>query len=296
MYVTVRGNNAIAAFPEDAKGNVAPALTIAGPATLLGSPVTLAVAKSGNIYAANEDGSEILTFAKGASGNVAPQILGGSHLPLTATRGVAVDAAGRIYVSDYRANKIFVFAPNASGNARPIRTIGGNKTLLTAAAGMAFDGKGNLYVANSSDSTNPIVEFSKSADRQRDADRDDRGQRDRIVRHVQRQRRQERTHHRRELERGRHLRARRARQCDAGRHHRWDAHGAVGDLVDRRRREGQHLRHELRSCERKLRHPRVRSEVERQRPPAPHARRHHDGAERAVLSVVPTDVVAPELR
>jgi 6-phosphogluconolactonase (cycloisomerase 2 family) len=164
MYVTLRGNNAIAAFPESAKGNVAPALTIAGPNTLLGSPVTLAVAKSGNIYAANESATQILIFARGATGNARPQLLGGSHFPLAATQGLAVDAAGRLYVSDYHANKIFVFAPNASGNARPIRTIGGNKTLLTDASGMAFDPSGNLYVANYSDSTNPIVEFSKNAD------------------------------------------------------------------------------------------------------------------------------------
>jgi hypothetical protein len=164
MYVTLRGNNAIAAFPESAKGNVAPALTIAGPNTLLGSPVTLAVAKSGNIYAANDSATQILIFAKGATGNTRPQLLGGSHFPLAATQGLAVDAAGRLYVSDYHANKVFVFAPNASGNARPIRTIGGNKTLLTDASGMAFDANGNLYVANYSDSTNPIVEFSKNAD------------------------------------------------------------------------------------------------------------------------------------
>jgi hypothetical protein len=165
LFMTSRDADAILGFPSTAKGNVAPAVEIAGDKTGLYEPVALAVDPgSGNIYAANDSGSAIFIFPKGANGNVAPQTLGGSKVPIQATEGIAVDSRGEIYVSDYKANAIYVFAAGASGNTAPIRTITGSKTRLNGPVGMSFDSKGNLYVANPYDFVLPIEEFAKDAD------------------------------------------------------------------------------------------------------------------------------------
>ena len=123
LFMTSRDANAILGFPSTAKGNVPPAVEIAGDKTGLYEPVALAVDPgSGKIYAANDPASAIFIFPKGANGNVAPQTLGGSKVPIQATEGIAVDSRGEIYVSDYKANAIYVFAAGASGNTAPIRT------------------------------------------------------------------------------------------------------------------------------------------------------------------------------
>ncbi len=165
LFVTSRDANAILGFPSTAKGNVPPSVDITGDKTGLSEPIALGVdPASGKIYAANDQGSTILIFPKGANGNVAPQTLGGSKVPIQETDGVAIDSHGEIYVSDYKANAIYVFAAGANGNTAPIRTIAGTKTLLNEPVGMSFDSKGNLYVANPYNFRLPIEEFTKGAD------------------------------------------------------------------------------------------------------------------------------------
>ena len=165
LFITSRDANAILGFPATAKGNVPPSVDITGDKTGLSEPIALGVdPTSGKIYAANDPGSTILIFPKGANGNVAPKTLGGSKVPIQATEGIAVDSHGEIYVSDYKANAIYVFAAGANGNTAPIRTIAGSKTLLNEPVGMSFDSKGNLYVANPYNFGLPIEEFAKDAD------------------------------------------------------------------------------------------------------------------------------------
>ena len=164
LFITSRDANAILGFPATAKGNVPPSVDITGDKTGLSEPIALGVdPTSGKIYAANDPGSTILIFPKGANGNVAPKTLGGSKVPIQATEGIAVDSHGEIYVSDYKANAIYVFAAGANGNTAPIRTIAGSKTLLNEPVGMSFDSKGNLYVANPYNFGLPIEEFAKDA-------------------------------------------------------------------------------------------------------------------------------------
>jgi hypothetical protein len=102
-------------------------------------------------------------FPAGSNGNVAPLVLGGSKVKLTATDGIALDASGDLYVSDFIAKDVLVFAPGAHGNTAPLRTIAGADTLLTQPAGMALDAAGNLYVANYGDANYSVVEFAAGA-------------------------------------------------------------------------------------------------------------------------------------
>jgi sugar lactone lactonase YvrE len=125
--------------------------------------VALAVDHSGTIYAANDSDHQIEIFPPGSNGNVTPQVLGGSNVPLKATEGIAIDSTGQIYTSDYRNNAIFVFPPGTTGNTPPSRTITGANTLLNGPIGMAFDGAGNLLVANFYASTENVLKFSPTA-------------------------------------------------------------------------------------------------------------------------------------
>ncbi|HET6275659.1 MAG TPA: hypothetical protein VFE16_06995 [Candidatus Cybelea sp.] len=164
MFVTSRGDSAILGFPSSAHGDATPSVVIAGNKTGLDEPIGFAFDRaSGRIYASNDPGTSVLIFPKGANGNVAPQILGGSKVPIQASEGIAVDSSGEIYVSDYEASAIYVFAAGATGNSAPIRTIAGGKTRLDEPVGMAFDSKGHLYVANPYDPIEPILEFAAGA-------------------------------------------------------------------------------------------------------------------------------------
>jgi hypothetical protein len=76
IYVTDNtsgGAGQVEIFASGSTGNVAPARTITGAATGLGSnPIGIAVDTSGNIYVADTANNRIAVFAAGASGNVAP--------------------------------------------------------------------------------------------------------------------------------------------------------------------------------------------------------------------------------
>ncbi|MBV9027640.1 MAG: hypothetical protein JO311_03415 [Candidatus Eremiobacteraeota bacterium] len=169
VYVASRDVNAVLGFPRTAHGNATPAITIAGSKTQLSEPDALALdSKSGNIYVVNDGGqgplsSEVLIFPKGANGNVPPQTLSGSKVPIRGSEGIALDASGEIYVSDYSARAVYVFPAGASGNTAPIRTIAGSKTLLTQPSGLAFDAAGNLWITNTQNTTAPILEFAPNA-------------------------------------------------------------------------------------------------------------------------------------
>ncbi len=165
MYVASFASNAILGFPSTAHGNTPPTVKIAGSKTQLDGPAGLAVAPSGKLYVANGGyhDSRILIFPSGANGNVAPQIIAGSNVPIASCEGLAVDSSGKLYVSDYINKAIYVFAAGASGNVAPIRTIAGSATKLVQPFGMSFDAAGDLYVANSHTAQTPVEEFAPGA-------------------------------------------------------------------------------------------------------------------------------------
>ena len=62
----------ITVFASKARGDIAPARRIAGPATSLSDPVAVAVDSHGAIYVIDAAARDVLVFAPGASGNQAP--------------------------------------------------------------------------------------------------------------------------------------------------------------------------------------------------------------------------------
>ncbi len=104
---------------------------------------------------------QVLEFAAGANGNVAPT----SALTLASgelVQGVAVDASGQIYVSGIlisQAAVIQVFTAGASGAATPVRTI----TLPNGAdpVALAVDASGQLFVV---DDSQELLVYASTAD------------------------------------------------------------------------------------------------------------------------------------
>lgn len=102
---------------------------IAGAATLLRNPGHLAIDIPQNLYVVNEGSEffrgEILIFAPGALGNVAPVrrlfSTENSAVNWHHPRSVAVDSLGRVFVSAN--NRVMVFAAGADGNATPIQVL-----------------------------------------------------------------------------------------------------------------------------------------------------------------------------
>jgi hypothetical protein len=136
LYVADEGYQGILVFGAHANGNLAPIATIAGPRTGFTYPQGVALDADGNIYvsqfdpdAPEDDGSEILEFAAGASGNVMPiaKLVGASTRLHEPGRVVIDPSDGEIYVfSNDPAKAGLVFAPLHAGssNAAPIASIG----------------------------------------------------------------------------------------------------------------------------------------------------------------------------
>jgi hypothetical protein len=117
----------ILVFNSTATGNVAPINTLGGSNTTITNAVGIALDGAGNIYVANKNGangSSILEFSAGATGNVVPmRTISGSATGMIDLGNLTVDSAGNIYVLNDL--NILKFAPTATGNAAPISSIGG---------------------------------------------------------------------------------------------------------------------------------------------------------------------------
>ena len=120
-----------------------------------GSSITAAGAATYVYAIQNPSGGgtgEVLAFAAGANGSVAPAatLIAPTGMEIFA---VATDAAGQIYVAGYLPNNglavIEVYAAGASGAATPVRTIY-TPSLYTPTA-MAIDAGGSLYTVDPDD-------------------------------------------------------------------------------------------------------------------------------------------------
>jgi hypothetical protein len=141
LYVTNAGSNTITIYDKMARGNVAPVRTIGGPNTGLTCPKQAAVDARGYVYVAvssalpkpygycnDSGGGEILVFAPGANGDVAPvRTISGPATQIVNAGAVAVADDGTLFVGssqfvlDGANSTILAFAAGASGDVAPIR-------------------------------------------------------------------------------------------------------------------------------------------------------------------------------
>src|SRR5205807_2588728 len=151
LFVANQGASSVVIF-ESANtrtGNVTPDRTISGPATLLASPVDLAVDSGRNLlYVA--DGSNILAFAAASTvnGNTPPVRAIGVGFIASA---VFLDQANdRLFVADSTGNAIHIYdGVSLLNNAVAAnRIISGAATQLNKPAGLQIDAAGRLIVNN----------------------------------------------------------------------------------------------------------------------------------------------------
>lgn len=128
----------ILTFAETANGNVAPLSSLAGYKTQLSGSAWWGA--SGIRYdshgrlvvCSNNSKPQVLTFAPGAHGNVAPT----GTLFVPGCYGITLDARDNVYVAFQ--GSISVYAAGAAGSAKPIRIISGNLTTLSRASSLSF--------------------------------------------------------------------------------------------------------------------------------------------------------------
>jgi len=166
IYTANRDGASIIAFKAKANGNVAPVVTITGSQTELNSPDAMALDKKGNVYTANDSGTQesfkVYVFAAGSNGNAKPKrIVGGSKTNLGPTEGITLDSSDNLWVSNYSADAITEYKAGAKGNVKPIDTISGGNTQLNVPVGMVFDKTGRVYVANKFGAS--VVAFASGA-------------------------------------------------------------------------------------------------------------------------------------
>ena len=121
-------------FARTAKDQDAPLSSLGGNRTQLDGQGGISYDSGGRLVACTnrKHESRLLTFAPGATGNVAPI----SILNIASCKSIAVDPQDNIYVVS--ATSITEYSPGATGSAKPTRVISGDLTGLTNAAGIAF--------------------------------------------------------------------------------------------------------------------------------------------------------------
>lgn len=154
VYVSNPTNGNITIYPLKANGNISPAATLEGPATMITFPAGLAVDTAGKIYVADE-GPEgggpgsILVFPAGASGNVAPlTAITPTTTPLQTPVGITVASNGDIWVANFGGASVMKFTAGSSGDVPAAATLAGSNTMIDLPSYVALDSTGNLYVSN----------------------------------------------------------------------------------------------------------------------------------------------------
>ena len=114
------------------------------------------------VYVPQGGYSGVLSFALGATGNVAPLTsLKGSATGLDGTGAVTIDPSGRVYVANEDNGTITEYAYGQTGNVTPSTTIGGADTGLALPDALTLDGSNRLYVANHA--ANSITVYAPAA-------------------------------------------------------------------------------------------------------------------------------------
>ncbi|NNM99312.1 MAG: hypothetical protein HKL91_05905 [Candidatus Eremiobacteraeota bacterium] len=148
------------AFAPGANGNVAPLASYYSAA--IQAPTGIAVDATGRAYvvAYGPAGTEIYSYAYGASGNATPS----TTLTTDASGwGLAIDpATDDLVATDANNNIVEYFAPAANGSASPLKTISGANTGFNLPYQVAFDGSENIYVVNGN-GFGSVVEFAAGA-------------------------------------------------------------------------------------------------------------------------------------
>ena len=160
LYALSQGSTfTFGAFAPGANGNVAPTASFTAS---IQSPTGIAVDATGRAYvvAYSVSGTEILSYAYGASGNATPSTI------LTTDPngwGLAIDpVSGDLVATDANNNIVEYFAPGANGSASPVKTITGTNTGLNLPYQVAFDGSNNIYVVNGN-GFGSVVEYAAGA-------------------------------------------------------------------------------------------------------------------------------------
>jgi hypothetical protein len=131
--------------------SAAPDRVIVGSNTGFGMLFDIGVDLAGRIYVVNApnpslsfETRNILVFAAGANGNVAPAAI---INPNTEFGALGVGPDGTVYVVA-PGDKILVFSPGASGSVAPTAIIQGAHTKLAGPSSIAIGSDGNIYVTN----------------------------------------------------------------------------------------------------------------------------------------------------
>ncbi|MEO8505923.1 MAG: hypothetical protein ABI609_18655 [Acidobacteriota bacterium] len=161
---------AIRVFDAYASGSPAEKRQIFGPASTVDGPFSVAVDPVHDellVLDASSPGYRILTFARTASGDVAPlRTLGGPATTLQGgARTLAVDPQrNEIFVAQDASaltGRVLVFSRTATGNVAPLRTIVGPKTMLNRPFSVIVDAAHDEILVV--DVTNGILVFPRSA-------------------------------------------------------------------------------------------------------------------------------------
>jgi sugar lactone lactonase YvrE len=116
------------------------------------------------MYVLNTTGSSLLSFAPGATGNVAPSsTVSGAGSTLNSPSAAALDSSGNIWVANDLANTVVEFTQTqlATGGApAPTVTLAATANSLDNPTSLVFDRSGDLWVSNATN--NSVVEFTPS--------------------------------------------------------------------------------------------------------------------------------------
>jgi len=135
-YTTYKSR--ILTFAETANGDVAPLSRLEGYKTQLsssawwGSSGIKYDSHGGLVVCSNNRKPRLLTFARGAHGNVAPI----STLFVPGCSGINLDPNDNVYIAFK--DSILVYAAGSAGSAKPLRTITGPLTTLSSATSVSL--------------------------------------------------------------------------------------------------------------------------------------------------------------